>query len=829
MALRTEVGASHLSVTPGVPVVFDIEVTNTSEVIDGVTATISGLDPSWVQLVLPVVSLFPDSTATLSLRLSLPKDCLAGEYLVTARVVSVIDPDRSSEHEFWLSVEPLEQASMRLRPSLVVGRKHARFDAVVQNEGNVPIDFAVSVIDPTRLLTCRLEPAGVVVPAGESRFVELHVSGPRPWFANKVAREFTVHAAGTGPGSDETDLELDARGGFTQTPRIARGLVTFLILAMIVALWAGIFAFAAGLLGDKPPLTKEVGATFDTRGKSPAPAPVGEPVVPGAPVAPSVSQVPAIPAGTAAPGAAGSPAAGSPAAAPADAGATPAAAAGAQPMVFQVNLDSVGVAIAGSVTARANKEPLPRMVVQIFRIDPKTAVPLTKPGADGKPLPVPTASAATGDDGSYSFNNLLPGDYKLLVTGAGFVDQWSGGAPNLETATTVSLPTVARRAGEEAVPTVFPFVMDGQDGELSGSVIAPERKPGVEITVALSQAGDPTPDFTVPGPTSCTVDGPCDYTFPALPTPASYKLTFHSGGFDDRVVTQDLGAGQKLNLNTVTLGAAPGSIQGVVTSGGVPKGGVKVTVSSGQFTKTVTTPTSGAKTGTYIVEGLETPRTYVVTMALDGFEGQTQAIDLLPGAPQTVNGIVQGGIGTISGLVTDFGTPPAGLGGVKVVVSGGTFTAETATLTGGSGDPTNGTYTITGLPKAGRYTVTMSLDGFESETLVVQIGDTQPLQQDVQLKRSKATIDGAVKIAGAPASGVIVELSDGGKPRSTVTATNPVTNQAGYYIFPDVAPGTYTLTYTIAATSTTPARTRVLLISVVVGDVQTRNVDLPGV
>ena len=190
-------------------------------------------------------------------------------------------------------------------------------------------------------------------------------------------------------------------------------------------------------------------------------------------------------------------------------------------MVFQVNLDSVGVAIAGSVTARANKEPLPRMVVQIFRIDPKTAVPLTKPGADGKPLPVPTASAATGDDGSYSFNNLLPGDYKLLVTGAGFVDQWSGGAPNLETATTVSLPTVARRPGEEAVPTVFPFVMDGQDGELSGSVIAPERKPGVEITVALSQAGDPTPDFTIPGPTSCTVDGPCAYTFPALPTRSS--------------------------------------------------------------------------------------------------------------------------------------------------------------------------------------------------------------------------------------------------------------------------------------------------------------------
>ena len=81
--MRTEVATSHLRVTPGTPAIFDVEVTNTADVIDGVTASIQGLDPAWVSLVVPVVSLFPDSSSTLSLRIDLPKNCLAGEYLVS--------------------------------------------------------------------------------------------------------------------------------------------------------------------------------------------------------------------------------------------------------------------------------------------------------------------------------------------------------------------------------------------------------------------------------------------------------------------------------------------------------------------------------------------------------------------------------------------------------------------------------------------------------------------------------------------------------------------------------------------------------------------------
>jgi hypothetical protein len=479
-------------------------------------------------------------------------------------------------------------------------------------------------------------------------------------------------------------------------------------------------------------------------------------------------------------------------------------------MVQQVNLAAVGASLKGSVTAKANQAPLPRIVVQLFRLDRHGVL-------------VPKSSAATGDDGTFSFDKLLPGNYKLLISGAGFVKQWYPDAATKEAAQIVTLPTVATKDGEKPIPTELVISMKGDDGGLSGQVIAPEKKPGDAIQVSLVQTGTASPEWTNPPPVVCTGGVTCNFAFSPLPTPAGYELTLSAPGFADRVIKQSLEAGQILVVNTVTLGAAPSSIQGTVTTGdGTPIGGVKVTVSSGQFTKTVTTPTAGAQIGVYKVDGLETPRTYVITMALDGYQGQTQAIDLVPGVPGTVNGRMLGGIGTINGLVTDLGTPPVGLGGVKVVATSGTFRAETATLTGGQNAP-SGTYSLTGLPTPGRYTVTMSFAGYESETLVVDIGDTLPLEQNAQLKRSTAIVTGIVRVGGVAANDITMELSDGGKPRTTVTATNQANNQPGSYVLADIPPGSYTLT---AKRSGIVAR--VLLVSVVAGDELTRNIDLPA-
>jgi hypothetical protein len=64
---------------------------------------------------------------------------------------------------------------------------------------------------------------------------------------------------------------------------------------------------------------------------------------------------------------------------------------------------------------------------------------------------------------------------------------------------------------------------------------------------------------------------------------------------------------------------------------------------------------------------------------------------------------------------------------------------------------------------------------------------------------------------------VSVTLDDGTTARTTSTASSP----AGAYVFTDVAPGSYTLTFVGPG-----LRRQVLLISVAAGDVLARDADL---
>ena len=55
--MRTQLALSHVDATPGLTSRIEIEVTNTSTVIEGVTAIVDGINPEWVRLERPVVSL----------------------------------------------------------------------------------------------------------------------------------------------------------------------------------------------------------------------------------------------------------------------------------------------------------------------------------------------------------------------------------------------------------------------------------------------------------------------------------------------------------------------------------------------------------------------------------------------------------------------------------------------------------------------------------------------------------------------------------------------------------------------------------------------------
>lgn len=736
--MRTEVATTRLRVTPGVPTMLDIAVTNTSDVIDGITAIVTGLDPDWVQLTVPVVSLFPESSESLTFRILVPKTCLAGEYPVTIEVVSLVDPGRRSVHECWVSVDPIQAASMELRPSLVIGGKRAEFDVVLTNEGNIATDLIVSALEETRALSCIAEPSAVTVPANETRAVVLHASGPRPWFGQSVTRTISVEA-------HNDEIHLDALATFTQKPRIPRGVLTFLILAGIIALWATIFLVVVDLLRASAPTEKQAGLLLV---EGPAAASNGT-------------------------GAAGGNGA-------------------------DVDLSVIGASLTGTVTAENTGEPLPRITVEAQRIR-RGGVLLT------------VGSAATDDEGVYTFDALLPGTYKLRFTADGFEERWYPEASDRGGAAEVSLVPGAEVADHNVQ-------LVGLDGTFRGEIIAPTET-GVSplVTVSIVEVVENPDEATATRDPIAPFQTDRAFEIGGLTTPATYRFTVSSEGFEPRTFDEKLGAGQTKVINTVTLGAAPGSLAGEVrNASGELLGNVAVTLRSGETVKETTTPTSG-QTGQYRFDELATPGTYILTFELEGYTSQTLSLSLGAGSNRVENVTLAGGAGQLSGRAVDMAGNP--LGGVAITVREGEFTATTATLSDDSGTAA-GTFAIRDLPTPGAYTVTFTLEGYESETVLVLLGDGQSQTGiDATMRRSMGSIEGTVTVAGQPRGDITVQLSDGGDPRTTVTATAP----AGRFEFGDVRPGSYTLTF--VRPNLPP---RVVMVSVAAGQATIRNVDLPA-
>lgn len=696
--MRATLLAHSVRIQPGVPATLDIEVTNTSDVIDGITAEVYGLDPAWVPLVQPVVTLFPDTSGTLSIRFMLPTSCPAGESMITVRVFSTIDASRHDEHGVWITVEPVEAATLEMRPSLVEGGTHADMRAVVTNTGNIATEFSVTALEPTRALECRVLPTTIVVEPGQQGDVSIHAEGRRPFIGQMLSRNIEITA--TSPS-----LELTSTARFMQKPRIPRGVITALILAAIIVLWATIFLLVVQYMRARAEPAKAVPATW-VKGTR------------------------------------------------------------------EVKVADVAASLKGTVVATSTKQGVPRVTVEALR--------KTKNGYET------AASAVTGDDGTFNLAALLPGTYKVKFTAEGFDTVWY--ATPTSATSEAAAPEIVVKPREEK-PQID-AIISGQLGELIGQVATPQGNAAAPATVTVTLV--PANDQQAPqDPVTVSTDG--QFVVPNLVTPATYDVKVQREGFAPQVTRVELTGGQSGVLDTSSLVAADGSITGRVTDGsGNGLGNVKVVLRSGSIERIIVTPTVGT-VGEYRIDGLPTPRTYVLTYTLNGFTSSTVALDLTGGQNKTdVNTQLIGGAGTVVGTARDVNGNP--LGGVKVVVSKGTVTAETATLTTGGGTTGTGTYSVSGLPTPGVYTVTFSLEGFQSETR--QFGfvtaTSAPAVVDIVLHKASSNISGTVTASGGNANvnvGLTVELSDGTDVRTAITTSTP----AGFYSFADVPEGTYTL------------------------------------
>jgi hypothetical protein len=416
----------------------------------------------------------------------------------------------------------------------------------------------------------------------------------------------------------------------------------------------------------------------------------------------------------------------------------------------------------GVVHSASTDEPVGRISVEAVRL--------------GRYGPVVASTVATDETGAFELGGLPPGTYTLRYTAPGFLEQWYPASSGLEGADRVKVG-----AGDDI--EVADVSVTGLPGSITGTVDTGQDLAAI-VTVQVRALIGGVPTSVV---REVVADSTGQYIVPNLPTPGVYELTIVSGQYRPATIVTRLGGGEHRLEAEVRLSAGTGSVGGLVTDdAGKPLGGVAIKVQSGDKELTTATPTAGP-VGTYRLNDLPTPGTYLLSFSLEGYGTEILAVDLGPGASRSNLDVkMTRGTGSIGGLVTDEAGNP--LGDVAVSVNGPTGTVQTATLTSGN----VGRYGVSGLATPATYALTFTKPGYTTTTVEVTLARTGSAPNtNVTMPTRSAVLKGTIFGTGNHTlAGATIKVSDGTTERTTISASTP----AGAYELVGLPPGTYSVT-----------------------------------
>ncbi|MDT4946372.1 MAG: hypothetical protein QOH14_3105 [Pseudonocardiales bacterium] len=784
--MRVASDTRQLAVDPGGTAAVVLEVVNTGEVIDGITARVIGLPDQLVSSQPALLPLFPDASGQLTLSLSVPQTHPAGRHPLTVEVVShgARLPSQFVDVDMDVSARP----AMRLAalPRVIRARRSGRFVFELTNEGNVPLDVTLRAADADRSSRTEFAPGSVRLEAGAVAPVLLTVRGPRMFTGAEIDRTVSVEAvarraealtAAPAESVIETEPPLirETSVRLRQRPLVSRGLLTALILVGIVALWAGVFLLGLTKVFSGDPMTKSAPASFFAASAGGS----GSGGSSGA-------------GGTGGTGAAGAGGTG--------AGAAPA---GALSKTGQLP-PGMGGEITGSVNAANDQQPVGRILVEAIRI--------------GRKGPVVVSSAATQADGSYTLAGLFPTSYYIKFSASGFRPQWYPGAASQNAGQLVTAVAQGTTKGVNAI-------VKGNPASISGKVNPGDTLTPVTTTVtARPLLGADTGKAIA----TTTTSAAGQYTLPNLPAPGSYQLTFTTPGYQASTVVDTVSGGDERLEPTVTLGASTGQISGTVADKGAALGGATISTTVGGKALTVITPTTG-QVGAFVLGNLPTPATYVITFSAPGHGSVTTIVDLTAGQSRAgLTADLAAGTGSVTGRLVD--AAGNGLGGATVTVGGATSSTSgatagtaptTTTLTSGS----VGSFAINGLTAPGAYTLTFTLAGYSPASVPVTLKDNgAPPNVLVTLTTQLGSISGTVSAPGGAAQiGATITATNGHRSWTATSSAAGGALPSGGYLISGLEPGTYSVTVTAPGRSQQTA-----MVTVVAGRTTRQNLLVGG-
>ena len=371
-------------------------------------------------------------------------------------------------------------------------------------------------------------------------------------------------------------------------------------------------------------------------------------------------------------------------------------------------------------------------------------------------------NAVTGTDGAFVIGNVSPGSVTISASKTGYEQVATTGTVvagqvlffNPQMKTPVSVPLVGSVTGK---------VFDAATKQpLSGAFVALQADPGITATT------DPTGTFTLSG----------------IPQ-GGQKLNFTLSGYAPTSAAVGVVGGSTVNLGVVTLSLTPtaSTVKGVLVDGSTdqPLPGVVVTM-TGVFSGTTVTGADGS----FAVSGVS-PGALTVTGAKSGFYPASMTGVVPVGGVLYLNARLtaippQPTTGTVTGKVVDAASKLPLTGAVVTLGSNGSIKATT---------DASGSFTLTAIP-AGSQQLEVTLTGYASGTAAVEVAAGALLNLGdlpLSLNPTSAIIKGTITNAadGQALAGVTVAVT--GSFNGTA-----ITGADGTYLFPEVTPGSVTVT-----------------------------------
>lgn len=812
---RVDIQPARLELTPGTPVLLTVTIYNPSEIVEGYSLVIYGFDASWVTTAPEELRLFPDTEGVVTATIDVPRGYPAGEHTIGLKVQPVAAAESPWIGQFGVSVAPVRDLTLTVSPASVTGRSRAEFVVAIDNHGNEPATLALEATDPEAEVSVEFTPQALTPAPGERSASQMRASGKRALLATPTTRVITVVAKGRGE-------PLEATATFVQKPWISQFLLSLLSVLVVLALWALVLLFGIDKVLSADEMTTTTVAHpgvitgrvsfIDTDGTSQpligavvaaySPKDLMTPVTPPGPVVTSSAAADTTTLG------AGSyeldqleP--------------------GSYLLLFTSTefgdiwystdggaADSTGATVVVVSDAGVSTPTAPSVTFNqtgavcgtVFFAPPPAANGPSTTTSNGTSTTTTIASTTTTAPASGS----APDECSAYLPAGGQTSTTSTTTSSSTTSSTTTTAASSSTTTSTTTTTTTTPPADGADDATVGCPTADYPPPagllaGVVVTITATPAGG---DGTGDGSTPVAVAAPVvtdrfgTFVIPNLPTPASYMLTFSRIGAADSDTTVQLGNGHSAEV-TLTMVPGTGSITGTVAPAGDTGCPAVIQVSLAPTTAGVTAPTTAtvvaAADGSYAIDGLASPGAYKLTFSQDDHQTSTATVMLQAGVPTPdVSVALAGAPGTIAGSIWD--TAGEALGNVMVTVADQTASIVVKT------DDADALFNFTGLATPGDYSVTFEKEGYVTQVVGVKLTPDSPtFEQEIIMAPVAATdlsaIFGTVtsESTGEGLSGVTVTVSDGSADNTVVTADDP----AGSYEVTDLAPGAYTVTFTV--------------------------------